>query len=215
MKKKEKPAAIYSKISELIQAPSKGKTAASPLTLHEAVRSLRIEKKLSGVDLCRMAGNLDPKVLTAVEKGRIKNPSLKTLESIARGLGVTPSEIFRRAEGYIDTYVYQGSQKGEFAIDFYKKGGIRVISFTPWIRDFFCGKMIIGPKKRVQDRFIRNTAPIYISIMVGQMEVKVSDKVLLLKVGESLFFNGNLMHSFYNPLSRDSVLLMMTAPAFI
>lgn len=190
------------------------KEVSHTLTLHETIRAMRLERKLSGVELCRLAGDLDPKVLTAVEKGRIRNPSLKTIASLARGLGVTPSEIFSRAEQGIQTFLHIGNQKGEFVID-YPKGSCKLISFTPMIRDFFCGKLILSGKKKLPEKLLEGQGPYYASVIIGQIEAKTSDKTISLKPGDSLFFRSNFIHSFYNPLSKDSVLLLMTAPSIL
>ena len=70
--------------------PEKGK-AALPLDIGQAVRRLREEKGLSGAELCRRGKGIDPKTLVALEKGRIRNPSIVTLEALAKGFGMTVS----------------------------------------------------------------------------------------------------------------------------
>jgi transcriptional regulator with XRE-family HTH domain len=184
------------------------------MNLNRTVRILRELKKLSGAEVCRKAGDLDPRTLTALEKGRIKNPSIQTLESVARGLSLSVSELFKEAELRLDQFFYHGSQKGAYQMDF-PSAGIKVVSFTPLMKDFFCGKFLIGARKKFDESFLKHSRPIFVSVLVGRVEVNVGGKAMALKEGENLFFNGIFKHAFYNPLERESVLLMVTAPSFL
>ena len=181
------------------------------LDIYGRIREIREEKKMSGAELCRRAGDLDPRTLTALEKGRIVNPSIKTLQSVSRGLGVMISDIFKQSEVEVERNFYQGSQRGAYDIDF-SKWGIRAVSFTPFIKNFFCGKLILSSKKRLDEAFLKHPLPVFVSVLVGRFEVTIEGKKLSLKEGENLFFNGILKHSFSNPLERESVLLIMTSP---
>ena len=71
---------------------------------------------MSAIGVCRRARDLDPRTLNALEKGRIKNPSVKTLQSVSRGLEVSVSDLFRQAEMHIDRNFYFGSQKGVYQV---------------------------------------------------------------------------------------------------
>jgi len=177
------------------------------------VRDLRMRKGLSGVELCRRAGNLDPKTLTAVEKGRIKNPSVKTLLSLARGLGVMVGDFFREIELEMGHSIHRGTQKGAFQVEFQKQG-IKIVSFTPFIKDFFCGKIILSPKKKLTQTLLRHSSPLFVSSLIGRVELEVAEQKWDLREGDNLFFDGVLKHSLYNPLHRDAVLLIVTAPSF-
>lgn len=57
------------------------------------VRRLRLKKGLSQVALAKKAG-LSPNYIGTLERG-IQNPSLKTLERLAKGLGCSMSETCR------------------------------------------------------------------------------------------------------------------------
>ena len=90
----------------------KMKHSGRPIEIGPVVRRLREEKGLSGVELCRRGKGIDPKTLVALEKGRIRNPSIATLEALAKGFGMTVSDLFRRAEFDQRDYFSLGSQKG-------------------------------------------------------------------------------------------------------
>jgi transcriptional regulator with XRE-family HTH domain len=212
-KKSKSAKSIYQVLGKKIEEKIARISLEQELNLGATIRRLRQEKNLSGVELCRRAADLDPKTLTAVEKGRIRNPSIKTMLSISRGLTVTVADLFRQAEVGMDRNLYLGSQKGAFQIEF-PWWGVKMVSFTPFIKDFFCGKLILAPKRRVDETLLKHPLPFFISTLIGRFEVTVEGKTLDLKEGDNLFFNGILKHSFHNPLHRESVLLMVTSPSF-
>ena len=209
---KKKPA-VYARLGKKIQSGIRKSKDEETLNLHTAIRGLRKHKALTGVELCRRAGDLDPKTLAAVEAGRIKNPSIKTLLSLSRGLGVTVGELFKKAEVDLERNISVGTQKGTFQMEFPKKG-IKIVSFTPFIRDFFCGKLILSGKSRMDQTTLKHPMPFYLSALIGRFEIQIEERQINLKEGENIFFNGILKHSFYNPLHRESVLLLVTAPSF-
>ncbi len=212
MKKSQLP--FYDVLSGEMQSKANFNSRAESFDISATVCRLRKEKKMTGVELCRRAGDLDPRTLTALEKGRIKNPSIQTLQSLSRGLNIAVSDLFRKAEIGMDRYFYTGSPKGFCHIDF-PSLGMKVVSFTPLVKDFFCGKFILAPRKRLDHLFMKHASPIYISVLIGCFEVCIEEKSKVLKEGENLFFNGYLKHSFLNPLERESVLMLMTAPSFL
>ena len=212
MPKKRKEDSFY----PLLEGKMTAQSAAGheKFNLNKTIRRLREEKKLSGVALCKKAGDLDPRTLTALEKGRIKNPSIRTLESVSRGLGVSVSELFREAEIGLEKFFYQGTQKGAYQLDF-SSLGVKIVSFTPFIKDFFCGKLILGGRRRLDQTLLKHPRPMFVSALVGRFEVSVEGKSFSLKEGENLFFNAIFKHAFYNPLERESVLLLVSAPSFV
>lgn len=209
-----KSKSIYHTTGRTAKEKRSVKSQTENLLLHQTVRKLRQAQGMTGIALCRKARDLDSRTLTALEKGRIVNPSIKTLRSVARGLGITVGELFLQSEMETEENFCLGSQKGNFCIDFPQKG-VRIISYTPRIRDFFCGKLILAPRIRVDDQMLRHKAPLFVSVLIGRFEIVVAGRRCLLKEGENLFFNGALRHSFYNSLHRESALWIITAPSFL
>lgn len=183
------------------------------INIGQTVRLLREKQHLSGADLCKRSGGLDPKTLTAVEKGRIKNPSIQTLESLARGLGMTVSAIFRQAELGSEKFFLRSSQKGVFHLQF--GSGIELVSFTPFTPGIFCGKFIIGGRKTLDRSLIHFDGIVFAMTLVGSFRVKMEQHELEINEGENLYFRGSFDFSFYNPNYRNAVLLVMTAPSFL
>lgn len=212
-KKKSLRQAAQEKIKEF-RATEPPEAASAGPDLAEMIRRMRREKKLTQIGLCRISGELDPRTLNALEKGRIKNPSIKTLEALARGLDMPLSGLLRRAEMRLEKNFYQGSARGFCQLDFPAQG-FKLTSLTPLVRDFFCGKLILGSRRRLPDPFEKPPVAVFVSVLIGRFEIRVEDKTLSLREGENLYFKSTLAHELHNPLERESVLLLMTSPSFL
>lgn len=182
------------------------------LDIGASVRRLREERGLSGVALCRRGQKLDPKTLTALEKGRIKNPSIATLQALAKGFGMTVSDLFRQMELQQQDFFSLGSQKGLYKIDFPSRG-IQLISFTPLNGDVFCGKMIIEGQKGFDEKLLDHAGAFFVMTLIGQIEGEIEGKKVMLKEGDNLFLNGGMNFRMTNALQRCSTLLLVTAPS--
>ena len=132
---KRSPGSLYSELAKRARA-QRSTSGQSYTPIGKIVLSLRHEKKISAVQVCQKAGDLDARTLAAIEKGRIHNPTLKTLRSLARGLGLGVHELLMKTEKRTEEVLFKGSQKGFFQADF-TQWGLRVVSFTPLVRDFF------------------------------------------------------------------------------
>jgi len=193
--------------------PEKGK-AVCPLDVGQMVRRLRVEKGLSGVELCRRGKGIDPKTLTALEKGRIRNPSIVTLEALAKGFGMSVSDLFRRAEFDQRDYFSLGSQKGLYKIDLPSQG-IQLVSFTPLIEELFCGKMILEGQRQFDERLFGGdgTGTFFIMTLIGQFEGEIEGRKVALREGDNLYFYGGMRFHLANALQRNSTLLLVAVPS--
>jgi transcriptional regulator with XRE-family HTH domain len=188
--------------------------AVRPLDVGQMVKSLRAEKGLSGAELCRRGKRIDPKTLTALEKGRIRNPSIATLEALARGFGMTVSDLFRRAEFDQRDYFFLGSPKGLYKIDLPSQG-IQLISFTPLMEEFFCGKMILEGQKQFDEKLFggAGAGAFFIMTLIGQFEGEIEGRQVILKEGDNLYFYGGMKFHLANALQRNSTLLLVSMPS--
>lgn len=188
--------------------------AARSLDIGQMVRCLRVEKGLSGAELCRRGKGIDPKTLVALEKGRIRNPSIATLEALAKGFGMTVSDLFRRAEFDQRDYFSLGSPKGLYKIDLPSQG-IQLISFTPLMEEFFCGKMILEGQKQFDEKLLggANAGAFFIMTLIGQFEGEVEGRSVALKEGDNLYFYGGMKFRLANALQRNSTLLLVSVPS--
>ncbi len=184
------------------------------LDMGATIRRLREEKGMRGIDLCRLGKGLDPKTLTALEKGRIKNPSMATLQAVAKGFGMTVSDLFRQAELVDPAFFSLGSQKGLYKIDFGAQG-VQLISFTPLAEDFFCGKLILEGQRGFDEKMLGHEGAFFIMTLIGQLEGHIEGKKVVLKEGANLFFYGGMKFRISNTLQRNASLLLVTVPSFL
>lgn len=210
----EKEANLY---AEIVRRRAKGEErteAREGIRLGETIRRLRERAGLSGAELCRRSGRLDPRTLTAIEKGRIRNPSLASLQAVAQGLGCLVCDLFIPAEMELDRNFYVGSQKGVFQIKF-PKLGLKIVSTTPPTVHFFCGKLILDPRRKVTGDFLKRPTPLFVEVVMGHVEFSIEGETVRLEEGENLFFNGGFRHTFRNLLNRESAFWLVTAPSFL
>ncbi|OQA55421.1 MAG: helix-turn-helix protein [Candidatus Omnitrophica bacterium ADurb.Bin277] len=199
-------------VTKVPENPGKGIPAI--LDIGKTVRTLRAERGMSGVELCRRSGGLDPKTLTAVEKGRIRNPSIATLELLSRGLGTSVSGIFKRAEMLDNRYFLVGSQKGSYKVEFVSKG-VQLISFTPLSREFFCGKIILESDREFGRALLGHQGVFFLLVLIGQVEGEMEGKKIVLKEGENLYCRGGMNFNLRNLHPRTASLLLVSVPACV
>ena len=178
------------------------------------MRRLREEWGLSGVELCRRGKGIDPKTLVALEKGKIRNPSIATLETLAKGFGMTVSDLFRRPEFDQRDYFSLGSQKGLYKIDLPPQG-VQLISFTPLMEELFCGKMILEGQRKFDEKLLggEGTGAFFIMTLIGQFEEEIEGRSVVLKEGDNLYFYGGMRFRLVNALQHNSTLLLVTVPS--
>ncbi len=191
--------------------PKKDRTL-RPLSIGQIVRRLREEKGMSGVELCRRGKGIDPKTLVALEKGRIRNPSIATLEALAKGFRMTVSDLFRQAELDQREYFSLGSQKGICKIDLPSQG-IQLVSFTPLMEELFCGKMILEGQKCFDEKMLGGGGAFFIMTLIGQFEGEIEGRKVALKEGDNLYFYGGMKFHLANTLQRNSTLLVVAVPS--
>ncbi len=178
------------------------------------VRAIRDSKGLSAVEVCRQSGGLDPRLLCAIEKNRVRNPSIATLFALSHGLNVSLGDLFTSLEMKRDDAVSVGTQKGAFQMEF-PSAGVRLVSFTPRLRPFFYGKISLSARKKMDQTLLAHAYPLFFAVLLGRFDVQVGDRKLSLKEGENIFFNGALPYSLMNALQKESTLLLVTAPSFL
>lgn len=194
------------------QNPKKKNSLEPVLDIGKTVRRLREAKGMSGVLFCKRARSMDPKTLTALEKGRIRNPSIATLRALAAGFGMTVSGLFREAELEHEAYFSRGTQKGLYKIELPFQG-VQLISFTPLAEELFCGKILVDPLKSFDEKLLGLPGAVFLQVLVGKFEGEVDGKAVELREGENLFFFGGMKFRMTNAIQRPGTFLLVTAPS--
>lgn len=208
-----RPSNFYERLDQELCSQRKGRESAEKIPLGETILALREKAGLSGAELCRRGGGLDPRTLNAIEKGRIRNPSLESLRAIARGLGCLVKDIFAEAELQEDRHYWPVSQKGIYQFEFHDLG-LRVISATPPGAPLFCGKLIFAPKSSFSGRLLPTIHLLFVEVILGKVELVIESRKTVLQEGESVYFNGRFDHTLSNPLNRESAVRIAAAMPF-
>ncbi len=178
---------------------------------------IRDKRKLlgwKGVELARRSG-VNPRTLDAIEKGRIESPSIRNLEAIARALGVSVASLFvgtNSSDG--DRIFIGGNQKGQHTLEF-SKDGFRIVSYTPFVPNFFVGKVILKGETRIERRMLPTSGTLFVQPIIGKLSVTFEGKDHLIREGNYVFFDGCFPHSFYNPQFKEAAFLLVTSPSFL
>ncbi len=207
-----RPLNFYTRLGGAFSGKGSTESGLERIVIGETIRWLREKQGLTGAELCRRSGGLDPRTLTAIEKGRIRNPSLDKLQKIARGLGCLVKDLFGLMEMRVERNYRRGTQKGAFQMEV-PELGMRVISATPPIGDFFCGKLTLSPQRKIDGKLLIRHAPVFLEVVLGRLEIQIEAELVNLKEGENLFFNGGFRHSIRNPLNRESTAWLVMAPS--
>lgn len=177
---------------------------------------IRRQRELLGwraIELARRSG-INPRTLDAIEKGRIESPSLRSLETIARALGISLAALFSTAQSESDRIFLGGNQKGHQTLEF-PKNGFRVICYTPLIPSFFVGKVIVKGETRIEHRTLPTSGMVFIQSIMGKLSIHFDGKDYLIREGNYVFFDGCFPHSYFNPQFKESTFLIVTVPSFL
>jgi len=202
---------MYQKILEDKQVPNI--TSSQPLSLAPTIRRLREEKGMTQKALADSA-LIDYRTMASIEKGRIQNPALSSLERIARSLDLSLKDLFGVTEAMTPSRTHLGDERAHTIIE-NKPLGIKWISYTPLVPETFCGKLLVGGKKKVTQLSLNRNTTIFLQLIFGKLEVTVEGRAFFLKEGNHLLFNGHLEHAFSNPLAKEANCLFFTTPNFL
>lgn len=189
------------------------KERAAELGIGQVIRRFREAEGKRAIDVARMSG-INPRTLAAIETGRIQNPSLDNLRTLAKCFGVTLADFFSHVEVSRSEEFYHGDQKGEYSLEFSKEG-FRVISYVPVNPDFFIGKMVLGGKVKVGENRLPLAGSVFVHVIFGKLELQLRNQKFFVKEGSHFMFNGSASHILHNPLLKDCSLMLVTIPSFL
>ena len=177
-------------------------------SLGRQLRALRTELGITLAQLGRMV-SLSPSYLSQIERNRTK-PSLATLSSIAKTLGVELSCFFEHS-----VPVWQVVRKGraeevadrraKATFELLSSGGVRG-KIEPY-------RVTCWPAMRTKS----DTHPgeEFVFILGGQLEVRVGEEVFTLKVGDSIHYQGGQPHAWRNESGKECTLIWALSSPFV
>ena len=177
------------------------------------IREIREARGSTQTALAKKTG-IDSRTITAIEKGRIANPSLINLKKIAEALNVNLRDIFGRVEAESAGNLYFGTQRGEFSLD-YAKNRFRVVSYLPKTVPFFVGKLVLDSRGHLDSTTIPFPGSVFLQVVLRKLDLILEGKETLLKEGQNVFFDGRLNYSLENPMLRETTAFLITVPSFL
>ena len=177
------------------QDPAHQKPADNALeaAIGRQVRNYRKQLNLSIAELCKMAG-LSHGMVSKIENGNI-SPSLGTLSALSRALNVPVTALFRAYEEQSDAvFVESGKglnieRQGTRAGHQYQLLGHSVHSSVlvePYLITLEEGSEVFPLFQHVGIEFLY--------MLSGSLRYRHGDSLYLLKPGDSLFFDSNVVH---------------------
>lgn len=188
----------------------KSKLAVAP---GQVIRRRRQFLGWKAVELARKSG-INPRTLDAIEKGRIESPSLRNLESISRSLGISTASLFSTSEENHDLFFLGGNQKGQSLLEF-PKYGFRVVCYTPFVPNFFIGKVIVQGETKIERKVLPTSGMVFVQTIMGKLCVQFDGKEQFIREGNYAVFDGTFVHSFSNPQFKETTFLIVTSPSFL
>lgn len=179
-------------------------------------RVIRERRKLLGmkeINLARLA-KMNPRTLDAIEKGRIRSPSIDSLNVLTKILGISMASLFSNGKTVDKSVFHAGNQKGHHTLEFPNKG-FRIVSYTPLIPDFFVGKVILGGDVKIGPDALPTSGMIFVQAILGKLVVNFEGTDHLIKEGTYVFFDGRFAHSYHNPQPKENTFLLVTCPSFL
>jgi transcriptional regulator with XRE-family HTH domain len=169
------------------------------LWLGEQLRQLRKDQGRSLADVARACG-MSLGLLSQIERG-LSSISVKTLRALARELRVSPDSLLRNAEcdgtASGDNVERAGSHR-VLRID--DKGIAKEVMTPPAARTMDLCRISIAPGGSTGDAlFITDKGEQVGVVLSGLLELRIEDRVLLLRAGDSFCYASRMPRRWRNP----------------
>ena len=191
--------------------PGRKKLQTTSTPIGNLIRELRLKQNITARKLAASVGT-DPRIINAIEMGRIQNPSLDRLRAIAKALGLTLVELLAKYEMQKPGHWMESSSSGEFVMDFGHQG-FKLISYTRPVREMFCGKIILKGRRKIDTTKFQLPVLVFIQVLIGKLSLTYYGEERLLREGRTLLLNGHYEFGIRNPSDRDAAFLFFTSPA--
>ncbi len=93
--------------------------------------------------------------------------------------------------------------------------GCKIYSLTPLRRDLFIGKLFLPSREALSRAMFPQTSIVFLQSLLGIFYFETSTVGYEVRESNHLLFRANSDFKVWNPLSRDSVALLVTAPSLV
>ena len=173
---------------------------------------LREKRGLSQRMLSERAG-ISRGRLRRLEGPQFEQATYSELKRISEALGMELEEIFHGEDPLFAGICLGKAGQAAFQLD-QRSLGYRIISFLPPRTDFFSGKLFVLGGREVPSNYAPHADKIFLQVLLGSLRIFIKGETHEIQVGDSFLFPG-ASYRIENPLSRDSVALLLTIPAFV
>ncbi|MEW6066595.1 XRE family transcriptional regulator [Desulforamulus profundi] len=179
------------------------------ISLGFKIRELRKEKQKTLQELAREAG-ISAGLLSQVERGTVQ-PSLDTLWKITKALNIPLFYLLEQVENKSVVVVKQENQKkletpnSNVVYRFLSPDLNRKIEFM----------MITLKPGHNHGELLSHAGEECGVVIQGTIAVRIGEELYILNQGDSIYFDSNIPHRFYNPGNEEAVgIWAMTPPTF-
>lgn len=185
------------------------------VTIGEAIKLLRKEKRISQEDLAREA-HVARSTIIRIERGIFKSISMETLDGIARAFGLDPKVLLLKAESTGEALTCRGHvSQAAFILD-YPDYGFRILSLIPKKKEFFFGRIEIKPERAIPSHALPHPDQVCLNVLEGEILLTREGKPFRLKAGDYLAFPGLGEYELQNTqLVKVSQAFLVTYPSFV
>lgn len=172
------------------------------------IRSIRIKRKMSVTELGRRVG-VSKSLISQIERG-VANPSISVLRSIASALDVpvftlmaedVPGDALVRRDKRQRLHVPGSNVVRELLVpDLHRRMILLCATFLPG------DVSAAGPASHNGEECV--------VVLKGQIDVEVNGQGVTLNVGDSLYFDSKLPHSFHNRSDEPAEILVAISSSF-
>ena len=168
-----------------------------------------------GLTLRALADKLEisASFLSQVENGKA-SPSLSTLKSISDALSTTVSNLIGEVQGVENNPVVKFTERKH--LDKIGKG-INLYLLTSRDPNKQMEPLLFSLKEGATsgERPYKHFGQEFVLVLKGSIEVMLNDIAYILKIGDSIYFNSNIPHTFKNIGKKDAeAIWVVTPPTF-
>lgn len=142
--------------------------------------------------------------ISQIERGE-NSPTVSTLHRLAMALNVSITDFFNEEAVQTVVFVKQGqglSANGEKVFMESLGIGLRNQQLEPF-------RVVIQPESGSHDECVSHSGEEFVHCLQGRIDYTVGDTTYHLEEGDSLLFEAMQQHTYYNPSSEPSTILLI------
>ncbi|GAB4410860.1 MAG: helix-turn-helix domain-containing protein [Microscillaceae bacterium] len=172
------------------------------------VKEIRREKGLTIQDLSQLSG-VSKGMLSKIENGRTI-PSINTLALVTKSLNVDLSLFFNGIENYsFFRYILRRENEYQVFEREASQGFLYQFMLSRKVSDLVFESVILELAPGASRKKISTDAFEFKYILEGQVEYHIGEDIVVLKKGDSLFFDGRIPHVPLNPFEETVRILVI------